>query len=73
MTAVWFKNFILKTMIKQHFSNDDWACPIIEICHNPQLEKYFLTVNDDSEDFDTLKEAAMRLQELMPGIIAQLF
>lgn len=60
-------------MIKQHFSNDDWSCPIIEICHNPQLEKYFLTVNDDSEDFDTLKGAAMRLQELMPGIIAQLF
>ena len=31
-------------MIKNHFSNDDWACPIIEIYHNPQLEKYFLTV-----------------------------
>ena len=48
-------------MIKEHFSNDDWATPIIEIYHNPQLEKYFLTVNDDSEDFDTFKEAAMRL------------
>lgn len=60
-------------MIKEHFSNDDWATPIIEIYHNPQLEKYFLTVNDDSEDFDTFKEAAMRLNELLPGIIRKLF
>lgn len=60
-------------MIKNHFSNDDWACPIIEIYHNPQLEKYFLTVNDDSECFDTFKEAAIRLQELLPSIIGQLF
>lgn len=60
-------------MIKEHFSNDDWATPIIEIYHNPQLEKYFLTVNDDSEDFDTFKEAAMGLNELLPGIIRQLF
>ena len=60
-------------MIKEHFSNDDWATPTIEIYHNPQLEKYFLTVNDDSEDFDTFKEAAMRLNELLPGIIRQLF
>ena len=60
-------------MIKEHFSNDDWKTPIIEIYHNPQLEKYFLTINDDSEDFDTFKEAAMRLNELLPGIIRQLF
>ena len=60
-------------MIKKHFSNDDWACPIIEIYHNPQLEQYFLTVNDDSECFNTFKEAAIRLQELLPGIIGQLF
>ena len=60
-------------MIKAHFTNDDWACPIIEIYHNPQLEKYFLTVNDDSEDFDTLKAAVTRLNELLPGIIKQLF
>ena len=60
-------------MIKPHFSYDDWACPIIEIHHNPQLEKYFLEINDDSESFDTFKEAVLRLKELLPGIIGQLF
>ena len=60
-------------MIKTHFTNDDWASPIIEIYHNPQLEKYFLTINDDSEDFDTFKEAALRLNELLPEVIKQLF
>jgi|P1105metagenome_2_1110788.scaffolds.fasta_scaffold02744_12 hypothetical protein len=55
------------------FSNDDWSTPLVEIYHNHQLEKYFLVINDDSEDFDTFKEAVLRLKELLPGIIGQLF
>lgn len=59
-------------MIPKNFSNDEWAQPIIEIHHSPHLEKYFLEVNDSSESFDTCKAAMLRLQELLPGIIAQL-
>ncbi len=59
-------------MIPKNFSNDEWAQPIIEIHHSPHLEKYFLEVNDSSECFDTCKAAMLRLQELLPGIIAQL-
>ena len=59
-------------MIPNNFSNDDWAQPIIKIYHSPHLEKYFLEINDDGECFDTCKAAMLRLQELLPGIIAQL-